>query len=890
MTNKIMDFFKKRQANEPNLQNTINANAQAQAQVQAAQAQAQAQAMISMGGMGRGMGQGPQPGFPNMQNPMQAGQMAQQPQMGMGMNMNMNMGMAIPNQAGRGIGPNQQMMGMPGGQGRPQGVFPNELSRLSVQDKGKVAELAARMMNSATDQDKSNTRIKLQQRLPPQQLAEFQAQGKDPLLWFYQNQAFQVLKNSAHRMGGQNLNASQAALMQSQQSQQALQRQQPQQSQQGQTQQQGMMNGAQNGNDFQFTPNMESIKDQQLTGIMAQQSGQMVVPASGAPNRNPTPQPMGQNMSGQPGPSQTPRQAQSQPQQQQPQNGQPAMSLQQMKMSQAAQQSQALQAQAQMKQQLQNQSGVNGNMGPAQSPAMNTLNTPVSRPPSSMNPLGAQGMGQGNVQFGDQRFNQGSQRPNSQAFQAMLQNLTPEQRTAVSGMAPEKLSEVMQRWQNHRQQLNMNGGQNPAQMQNRPAGQMGQMPGQAGQGMQPNGGPGNGGQPAPMRIPQNPQAVAMMDSMDLPPQVISQLGQIPPEVKKWGALKIWLGQNNVNTNVRAQLGAIQAKQFSLLLQKRNMMPQPPQQQAQQQVQQQVQPQQQPQPHQPQQSQQQSAQQQRQQQQSQQQQAQQQGQPQQHQQQQPAQPQKPQQPQGPNQPQQQVQQGPQQGQPNMAAMRNANIAGPDGQRVAVPPQVLQVSPQELNHIRSQRPNLANVPDEQLRLMVMQMKRQSWIQQSQMRAQAGRGQPQAQQGGQNQPPVPQPQQQPVPPNQSPQQLQQQQQQQSAQPSQSPQQPQPQQPQPQPQQQPSQQQQQQQAQQQQTQTQPQQRQQQPVQQSQTPQQPQQQQGPPRAPTSPPPCHPNSLPILLPTNVASMKHTWPRCEWAERLSLVRCRPAKIT
>lgn len=57
MANKTMDFFKKRQANEPDLQNSLNANAQARAYVQAhtqAQAEAQAQALILQARMSRG--------------------------------------------------------------------------------------------------------------------------------------------------------------------------------------------------------------------------------------------------------------------------------------------------------------------------------------------------------------------------------------------------------------------------------------------------------------------------------------------------------------------------------------------------------------------------------------------------------------------------------------------------------------------------------------------------------------------------------------------------------------------------------------------------------------------------------------------------------------------
>ncbi|KAL6407256.1 hypothetical protein AUP68_10085 [Ilyonectria robusta] len=220
----------------------------------------------------------------------------------------------------------------------------------------------------------------------------------------------------------------------------------------------------------------------------------------------------------------------------------------------------------------------------------------------------------------------------------------------------------------YRQPNNLNPMGNQGIGQMNMAGQMTAQPGA----------PGNAGQQmqVPM-VPQNPRAIAMMDSMDLPPQVLAQLGQVPAELKKWGALKMWLGQKNIPQQVRNQLSTIQQKQFQLLLQERNyVLPQ--------QQQQQTQP--------------------------------------------------------PQQPPQQVQN------PNI----NPDIWTPDGpipnaqqdiQRPVpnIPAHVLQVSPQELLHVRTQRPNLANVPDEQLRMMIMQLKRQSWItQQRQRRSQQAQGQ--------------------------------------------------------------------------------------------------------------------------------------------------------
>ncbi|PHH70544.1 hypothetical protein CDD83_5411 [Cordyceps sp. RAO-2017] len=228
MASKTMEFFKKRQANEPNLQNTLNANAQAQAQA------AQAQVMMNMQAqMGRGMGHGPQQGFQHLQHQMQASQIPQQPQQQQppSQQQPMGMGMGMGPQAGRGgMTPGQQAMGMPGGPNRPPQIA-NEMSRLAQADKAKVMDLASKMMTQATEQQKASARVHVHQRLPPQQLAEFQAQGKDPLMWFFQTQAFQMLKNmnrlaQQNQGAGQNQNAGQAAMMQQQHSQQSLQQRQ----------------------------------------------------------------------------------------------------------------------------------------------------------------------------------------------------------------------------------------------------------------------------------------------------------------------------------------------------------------------------------------------------------------------------------------------------------------------------------------------------------------------------------------------------------------------------------------------------------------------------------------------------------------------------------------
>ena len=716
-----MEFFKKRQANEPNIQNALNANIQ--------QIQAQQNMMNMQAQMGRGMG--PQQGFQHLQHPMQASQipqqqqLSQQPQLQQAQQQQlaqqqqmMGMGLGMPNQAGRGMASNQQqqqqpMMGMLGAQNRPPQAMPTEFSRLASSDKAKVAELAMKMMNQATEQQKADARHQIQTRIPPQQLAELQAQGRDPVVMYYQRQAFNVLTNNMNRLqqnqtqtGQQNQNTQnsmQAAMMQAQQSQQSMQ------------QRSNMMNAAPQNtqqNAFgadasQFAPNMDSIKDQQMNGFMAQQAGQMVVPASQGSPRTSTP--MNQNMANQQGPNQAQRPKPQQTPQQTPQQHQ-NLSAQQLNMNQTAQQTQA-QLQAQMRQmQGQQQAmaggmaggmvrgmagGMNGAMpngltggmtGTQQSPGMNTLNTPLARPPNNMNGIGPQGMGPGGMGFGDQRFNQGIQRPNNQAFNSMLANMSQEQRQAISAMPPEKLSEVLRKWQTSRQaQMGMDaaGQMNPNHIQNRPQSQLGQMPGNvvgpAHTGLPQPGAPGAGNQQMATPRPSGPnaQTQAMMDSMDLPPQVVNQIGSLPPEIRKWRDLKSWATANNLSHGIQSQLRTVQQKQFAILMTKRGQQ------------------------------------------------------------------------------QQQQQQGQN---PNMNnGMQVPNAAMPQQQQGGmqrpmgnIPPQIFQVTPQEIMHLRTQRPQFASMSDEQIRQTILQIKRTNW-QQQQMRLQQGMQQQANAQNPMPQPPV-------------------------------------------------------------------------------------------------------------------------------------------
>jgi hypothetical protein len=68
---------------------------------------------------------------------------------------------------------------------------------------------------------------------------------------------------------------------------------------------------------------------------------------------------------------------------------------------------------------------------------------------------------------------------------------------------------------------------------------------------------------------QNPLTQAKMDAMDLPPQVIHQIRQLPSHVKKWQDLKLFLAQSdNVPPYVLSELDALQKHQFSMLMAKR----------------------------------------------------------------------------------------------------------------------------------------------------------------------------------------------------------------------------------------------------------------------------------------------------------------------------------
>ena len=625
---KLDQLLARRTENQQNLQQAINLQAQAQAQVQAQAAQNQ-QMMMNQNGMQgqvpRNMAQQPaQQGFHHLQHQMQAsplpGQQAQPQQMSMGMP---NDGMApnmTPNQQQQFMALQQSQQQQPPQQpqnvpGRPQ----NGQGAMSQQEMGLIMELATKMMGNATEQEKIQLRANLQGRMDPATFQRYQTQGMDPVFLFYRNQAMQRIRNEKQqRMAqAQAQSQSQLSISQQQQSQNVPTTAPPMQQQRsmnpsplnGQTQPPTSMGGA--ADLGSFMGNMGNLIDQQQQGVMAQEAGQMVVPASGA-QRNATPQPgvmPGQQMNANdqravPNPN-----ARAQQQQQQLFNAQQAQQAQAQRMQYAAQQQSqaAARANAQAKAQqlaLQGQPGGMGNgpMPPQQSPAMGTLNTPLRTPAQQMNQSDPPQL-TSNTQFGqplDPRSMQGNQRQpgsgnamNGSAFNvnAMIAAMPQEQQQRLAGLPQDKLNEVVSKW--HQQRMNagnVQAGRPSMPMQDNPQMRPGPQVPQPGQFNPQNAvnqfAMANPGQRPPQAgmqtgmtpqqqmvlqqqmvrlqqqnnplqqrgpgnvMPNDQRLMLQMDSIDFPGMVYTHAQMprgIPPDVKKWGPLKQW-AQNNPNVS------------------------------------------------------------------------------------------------------------------------------------------------------------------------------------------------------------------------------------------------------------------------------------------------------------------------------------------------------
>lgn len=563
MRQKSQEMHARRQGQVPQLQETMSAQA-AQQQMMMMNQQRQSAALMQAQMAGRGVGPGQQ-GFQHLQNPMQVSQLPQQAsQMGLGL--------------GNGMAP-QASSGRPGFQmpGGPQRV-PDQ-AQLSDMDKQRAHQMAVQMLQTTSDSQKQQMLQNLAARLPPQRLAQMRAEGTNPLLFFLQQ------KNAT-----QILQARQAQMQQQQQHQQQHQQQQPgmppnaqgmpMQPGQQRPMNPGMMNNmGQPGGQMGPFGNMESIVNEQKQGFMAEQAGQLVVPASSGQGRNATPQPLAGMQPQNPfpqGPNQAPR----------PQMPSGLDPQQQERFRQQLHASQ-VQAQAQLRAQaaakgLQGQpGGLSGPMPASQSPAMDTLNAPVRQPPVAMGQMGTNQAAAGNPQFGqglDPRFNQPGTpgpihgNPNmlpDPAVRAMLDQLSPEQQQRFRQLPPDKLNEILLRMR--RNAMQGRPGQPQPGLPMGPANQanpMGMPMQQANAGVNPQmqqlmqqqqlnrmRAAGN-----PL---QHPQAQMIMENMEVPIQVTQRIPSMPPEVKKWHQFKAWIQQTNtpIPDQMKQSLKSIQLQQY-----------------------------------------------------------------------------------------------------------------------------------------------------------------------------------------------------------------------------------------------------------------------------------------------------------------------------------------
>ncbi|KAF4625361.1 hypothetical protein G7Y89_g12805 [Cudoniella acicularis] len=595
---KLEQLLERRNQNQAGLQQTIQQQAQAQAQAQ--QQQAQQQMMMNQNGMQgqqqRAMNQQPaQQGFQHLQHPMQATPLpGQQPQ---GMSMGMGNDSLPPNMAQN---PHQQFQ-MPIQQSQQQQQANHQAGgqqpQLSPSDQAIVMELANRLMAQATNEEKNAIRTNLRSRMNPQQLNQYQVAGQDPLIVYYRNQALSRLRaDKQARMAQQMAMSQQGQNMQNTAPPMQQQRSMQQSPLNGQSQPPTSMGG--NGDFGGFNGSMDSLAAQQQAGGISHESGQAVVPASAA-QRNSTPQPgmmggMPINMNDQRGVANPNNRGQQQ------NNLLNSQQLQQQRMQQAAQQQS--QAQARMTAQAKAQMGLtgqpggmgNGPMRPQQSsPALPTLNQPLGATPqmgqadpAQMNP---------SPQFGhplDPQFAHGNQRQigsgggtNAVGINpAMFPGMSREQLQRANTLPPDKLSEMMVSWNEQQRAINANiqAGRPPIPIQGQmhpiqQVAQHGQFNSQTSNpGMNMNGmqRPGQSIttnmtphqqlllseqiarlQQNPLQRPQNMPPNGMgneqrmlnqMDNVDFPPTLNNNANMprnVPPEVKKWGQLKLWIQQN-----------------------------------------------------------------------------------------------------------------------------------------------------------------------------------------------------------------------------------------------------------------------------------------------------------------------------------------------------------
>lgn len=522
------------------------------------------------GQVNRNMAQQPQP-FQHLQHQMQASPIPGQlpPQMmnmqNDGLPQNLN-----PNQQQQ-FQMMQQQLSQQQGQQNMAGRSQPPMT-LSQQENDSINVMVERLMSQSSEEDKNKIRASLQSKMDPAQMHKYQSSGVDIASLYYRNNVMQKIR----------LEKQQRAQLAAQQQGQNMQ--QPQRSMNP-----SPLNGGQQpppmsmGNpDPNFIENI--AQQQQQAAALAANHGEMVVPVSNAP-RNGTPQPVVM---------QNPRiQQQQQFNAQQVQQAQHAQRLQQAAVAQQQQSQARLNAQTKTQQfGLQGQpNGMgSGPMPPQPSPAMPNLNAPLRTPQMGNNVGPGNQINPAAAQFGqplDPRFTQGQNQrpmgPGSGDINVMLANMPPEQRQHMSTLPPDRLQDILAKWnENQRAQqaqgirpgMPMPGGRPSQQFQ------PGQFTPQAGaiQQFMIN----NPGQPLPPALTagitqnqqmilhqqmakmqtgqqQNPQmqrnipptpndqrVVAQMDNLEFP-QIVHTHNQmprgIPVEIKKWGQLKQWAAAN-----------------------------------------------------------------------------------------------------------------------------------------------------------------------------------------------------------------------------------------------------------------------------------------------------------------------------------------------------------
>ncbi len=534
---------KKRQANAPDLQNQLASDAARQTQLQAQQQQQQQQQMLlnQMKGMGPSVAQGLQ----HLQHQMQPSPIPQQPQQ--------QMGMANPPCCENRL--SQQSFQLAQQQARQSTSVPLDMNQLNPAEKELAGGCTkAPQCRSGTPESTAEGRVTTENESsnvtgdakfwPGSAIVFLSAAGLQQYATAssFAPPATAKPRNSAQHgpnpSPGYDASATAAARSSSSNNNKQQQRQLNQAMGSHLGQQQGLA-------DNQVFANMESIRNDQKAGLLAQQAGQVVVPASSGPGRNPTQQSMSglpmQNMqNNQQVPGQQPRPQQLSQQQQQQLNLQQQLAAQQARLQQGGGRP------------MQQPNGLQGPATTSQSPGMSTLTAPMQQPPVPMAQMNA-----GNQPMN--QFNQGNARPagaqqaspmNHPMVKAMLNSLSPEQRQNVSNLPPEKLRELLGKWSEQQRMLSsMAQASKPQQMAGMPGqppgGQMGglnQFP-MAGVSQQPQPGNGNlqqamqgqGFNPALNNAALNNQAARnmhIMDSMDIPAPVLTQLAQMPLNIPR----------------------------------------------------------------------------------------------------------------------------------------------------------------------------------------------------------------------------------------------------------------------------------------------------------------------------------------------------------------------